>query len=91
MILSKLAENLIGSEIIHLAQGIKKRIAGGQHIYNYTIGDFDPNLFPIPQELKDEIIQAIQNNQTNYPPPNGLIELRESVSDFLKKNLESKI
>ena len=27
----------------------------GEKIYNLTIGDFDPKLFPIPQELEDEI------------------------------------
>ena len=88
MPLSRLAENLIGSEIIHLAQGIKKRISEGQHIYNYTIGDFDPEIFPIPELLKKEIIGAINNNQSNYPPPNGVLELRRAVSDYLKKNLD---
>ena len=87
MILSNLAEDLIGSEIIHLSQRIKKRIADGQHIYNYTIGDFDPKIFPIPMELKTEIINAIKDDQSNYPPPNGLVELRDSVSEFLRNNL----
>ena len=54
-----------------------------RRIFNYTIGDFDPRIFPIPQELNDEIITAYQNHQTNYPAANGMPELRKVVSEFL--------
>ena len=57
-------------------------------IYNQTIGDFDSSIFPIPQELKDEIITAYHNNHTNYPAANGMEVLRESVSSYLSKNLD---
>ena len=52
---SEMAENLIGSEIIKLAGEINDKIRQGEKIYNFTIGDFDPNLFPIPEELQQEI------------------------------------
>ena len=80
---SEMAENLVGSEIIKLAGEVKEKIKQGEKIYNLTIGDFNPDLFPIPNELKNEIISAYQNNETNYPAANGIQELRESVSRYL--------
>lgn len=80
---SEMAENLIGSEIIKLAGEVKEKISQGQHIYNFTIGDFDPNIFPIPDALKEEIIKAYQDNHTNYPAANGMAELRKAVSRYL--------
>ncbi|MBL4594510.1 MAG: aminotransferase class I/II-fold pyridoxal phosphate-dependent enzyme [Flavobacteriales bacterium] len=80
---SEMAENLVGSEIIKLAGEVKEKIKQGEKIYNLTIGDFNPQLFPIPNELKDVIIKAYQNNETNYPAANGILELRESVSRYL--------
>ena len=85
LIVSDMAENLIGSEIINLAWQINDRIAKGQKIFNLTIGDFDPNIFPIPEELTEEIKKAYSEHQTNYPPANGSFELRKVVSEFLMK------
>ena len=47
---SKLAQNIIGSEIIKLAAEVNEKIKQGEHIYNFTIGDFNPKIFPIPVE-----------------------------------------
>ncbi|MEO9051281.1 MAG: hypothetical protein ABI280_05770, partial [Ginsengibacter sp.] len=49
--LSHLAETLIGSEIVKLGADIKAKIKGGEKIYNFTIGDFDSSIFPIPKKL----------------------------------------
>ncbi len=81
--LSLLAETLIGSEIVKLGADIKEEMKQGNKIYNFTIGDFDSSIFPIPVELKNEIIAAFNNNHTTYPPAEGIAELRESVSKFL--------
>lgn len=83
---SEMAENLVGSEIIKLAGEVKAKIKNGEKIYNLTIGDFNPAIFPIPAELKNEIIKAYQNNETNYPAANGIEELRNAVSHFLHIN-----
>ena len=80
---SEMAENLIGSEIIKLAGEVKEKINNGEQIYNFTIGDFDPNIFPIPEGLKAEIVKAYNDNHTNYPAANGMQELRQSISRFL--------
>lgn len=83
--LSLLAESLIGSEIVKLGNEINARISKGEKIYNYTIGDFDPSIFPIPKELEEEIIHAYQLHYTNYPPGDGAKDLREAVLQFIKK------
>ncbi|NIM36197.1 MAG: aminotransferase class I/II-fold pyridoxal phosphate-dependent enzyme [Hydrotalea flava] len=80
---SKLAESLIGSEIVKLGNAITERIKKGEKIYNYTIGDFDSSVFPIPTELEQYIIEAYQKKFTNYPPADGIALLRKAVSAFL--------
>jgi aspartate aminotransferase len=82
--LSHLANTLIPSEIIKLGNEINDKIKGGNKIYNFTIGDFDPSIFPIPQALEDEIVKAYQTHKTNYPPANGIAPLREAVANFIK-------
>lgn len=82
---SKIAEKLIGSEIIKLAGEVSEKIKNGEKIYNFTIGDFNSKIFPIPAELKQEIVKAYENNETNYPSADGILELRKSVSNFIKR------
>ncbi|MFA6058971.1 MAG: aminotransferase class I/II-fold pyridoxal phosphate-dependent enzyme [Taibaiella sp.] len=83
--LSNLAESLIGSEIVKLGNEINNRIRNGEKIYNYTIGDFAPAIFPIPAQLEDKIVNAYREGFTNYPPADGLLPLREAVSTFISK------
>lgn len=78
-----MAENLIGSEIIKLAGEVNERIAKGQQIYNFTIGDFDPQLFPIPDELNKYIQEAYKAQETNYPAGNGIASLRAAISEYI--------
>lgn len=82
---SQMAENLIGSEIIRIAAEINELMKQGQKVYNLTIGDFDSNIFPIPELLKEEIKIALDSNQTNYPAANGMLELRTAVAHFLQR------
>lgn len=85
---SQLSENLQGSAIIKMAGEIKSLQAKGDKIYNLTIGDFDSSIFPIPTELKNNIIDAYQNDLTNYPAGNGELALRKSVSDYIANELQ---
>lgn len=80
---SKLAQNLIGSEIIKIGNQVNDLKAQGAEIANLTIGDLNSNIYPIPAQLKEEIQKAYQNNLTNYPPANGLLSLRKAVSEDL--------
>jgi aspartate aminotransferase len=87
MKVSALAQNLRGSEIIKIAGEINELKRQGQNIANLTIGDYDSNIYPIPGALKQGIVAAYAENQTNYPPADGVLALRESVSVFLKNRL----
>ena len=80
---SEMAENLIGSEIIRIAGEINDKIKKGEKVNNMTIGDFDPQVFPIPEELTNFIIEAYKEGHTNYPAANGIIELRKAISSFI--------
>lgn len=84
--LSLLAETLIGSEIVKLGADIKEKIKGGEKIYNFTIGDFDSSIFPIPNKLKQGIIDAYNNGKTTYPLAEGILPLREAVAAFIKES-----
>src|SRR5215813_6577542 len=85
MKLSYLSETLIGSEIVKLGGEIREKIRQGQRIYNFTVGDFDPTIFPIPKELEDAIIEAYRNHFTNYPAAEGNLDLREAITTFIKE------
>jgi len=88
LVLSNLATNIIGSEIIKLAADVNEKIKKGEKIYNLTIGDFNPKVFPIPVALKKAIISAYEDDQTNYPAADGMPELRQAVSKLLKERGE---
>lgn len=85
MKLSHLSETLIGSEIVKLGGEIRERIRQGEKIYNFTVGDFDPKIFPIPKELENEIVDAYRQHFTNYPLGEGNLDLREAIADFTKQ------
>jgi aspartate aminotransferase len=86
MKLSGLAETLIGSEIVKLGGEIRERIRKGERIYNFTVGDFDPSIFPIPKELEDAIVEAYRQHFTNYPAAEGNLDLRENILAFLNEH-----
>ena len=83
--LSHLARTLEGSEIVKLGNMISERIRNGEKIYNFTIGDFDPQEFPIPAELEALIIESYQHKNTSYPAAEGVLDLRKAVSSFIKE------
>jgi aspartate aminotransferase len=82
--LSHVGNNIVGSEIIKISQQIKE-ISKTKKVLNLTIGDFDSNINPIPEKLKDYIIESYNENLTNYPLSAGQLNLRQSVSEYLKK------
>ena len=88
MNVSLLANALIGSEIIKIGNEVNELKRKGAKIANLTIGDFDPAVFPIPEALKSEIIAAYNDHQTNYPPADGILPMRETVAKLLENRLE---
>ncbi|EDM36445.1 aminotransferase, class I [Pedobacter sp. BAL39] len=85
MKVSALASSLIGSEIIKIGNEVNEMKRKGAQIANLTIGDFDSSIYPIPTELKEGIVAAYHANQTNYPPADGILPLRETIVSILKE------
>ena len=85
LILSQLSDTLVGSEIVKLGGEIRDRIRKGEKIYNFTVGDFDPSIFPIPKGLEDGIVTAYRQHFTNYPAAEGNLDLREALQVFLRE------
>ncbi|GAC1367754.1 MAG: aspartate/prephenate aminotransferase [Hymenobacter sp.] len=84
MQVSQMAAGLSGSEIIRIGNQVSEQVRQGANICNLTIGDFDPQIFPIPADLQAGIVRAYQAGLTNYPPAAGMGELRQAVSAFLQ-------
>lgn len=85
--LTRIAKNMQGSLILGIAGEVRQLIAEGRSIANLTVGDFDAKQFPIPQELRDATVRGYDAAQTNYPPPEGIAELRSAVCDWYAREL----
>jgi aspartate aminotransferase len=84
---SSMASGLVGSEILRIASEIRALVASGRQVCNLTVGDFDPRHFPIPAQLVEGIQAALEKGETNYPPSNGMPELRQAVARFYEREL----
>jgi aspartate aminotransferase len=80
--LSQMARSLRGSVILKIAAEVRALVATGRPLCNLTVGDFDPRQFPIPAALRAHTIGALQAGETNYPPSDGLLALRQAVVQF---------
>jgi aspartate aminotransferase len=85
--LSRLVRGLIGSEVLRIAAEVRARIAAGTPVCNLTVGDFDPREFPLPAPLLEGVQRALDAGHTNYPPSNGVLELRQAVTRFFRREL----
>jgi aspartate aminotransferase len=85
--LSSLARGLVGSEILKIAGEIRALCDKGRDICNLTVGDFAPKEFRIPYKLNELIAEALAAGETNYPPADGVKELRHAVVRFYKESL----
>jgi aspartate aminotransferase len=77
--LSTMVRRLRGSAILKVAADVRAMIAAGKPVCNLTAGDFDPKQFPIPAVLRDAIRRALERGETNYPPPEGVLALRQAI------------
>jgi aspartate aminotransferase len=84
---SAMAAGLTGSEILKIAGEIRAMVRGGARICNLTVGDFDPAQFPIPAALRNGIAAALAHGETNYPPADGVPELRQAVQAYYRREL----
>ena len=82
-----MAAGLVSSEILKIAAEIRALVATGRSVLNLTVGDFDPRHFPIPESLNRAVCQALAGGETNYPPQNGVRDLRDAVGRFYRREL----
>jgi aspartate aminotransferase len=80
--ISSMANGLIGSEVLKIASDIREMAGEGKRICNLTVGDFSPTEFRIPRFLEENIREALQRGETNYPPSDGMLALRKAVLSF---------
>ncbi|HEX6751042.1 MAG TPA: aminotransferase class I/II-fold pyridoxal phosphate-dependent enzyme [Longimicrobium sp.] len=82
---SAMADGLIGSEILRIAADVRAMMAQGAEVCNLTVGDFAPKEFPAPRALVDGIVDMLRAGETNYPPSDGVPQLRQAVSAFYRE------
>jgi aspartate aminotransferase len=85
--LGRMATSLVGSEILRIAGEVRALQAQGKPVLNLTVGDFAPKQFRIPAELEAAIARALAAGETNYPPSDGVAELRRAVAGFYARSL----
>jgi len=85
--LTSVMDGMQGSKILAIASAVRQMQADGQDVCNLTVGDFKPAEFPVPEGLVKQTQEALAAGQTNYPPSDGLPELRQAISDFYKRDL----
>lgn len=83
--LSVTVRGLHESGILRITRQVRGMIASGETVVNLTVGDFDPRYFPIPRKLAQEIQSAVGRGETNYPTPEGMLVLRQSISDYVMR------
>ena len=81
--LSDHVRGLHESGILKITRHVRAMLAAGENVVNLTVGDFDPRYFPIPKKLSQAIQDAVARGETNYPNPEGLPGLRQSISDYV--------
>ena len=84
---SAIADSLVGSEILKIAADVRTLIASGRDICNLTVGDFSPLEFRIPARLEHGIVEALRRGETNYPPSDGTLALREAICSLYRREL----
>ncbi|HEY5440231.1 MAG TPA: hypothetical protein VIJ90_03005, partial [Gemmatimonadaceae bacterium] len=84
---SAIASSLVGSEILKIADDVRALVASGRDICNLTVGDFSPSEFRIPEMLEHGIVDALRRGETNYPPSDGTLALREAIRSLYSREL----
>jgi len=83
--MSAMADGMAGSAILKVAADVRAVTTQGRRVCDLTIGDFDPRQFPIPGALRDGIVTALRDGQTNYPAAAGVLALREAIQAFSRE------
>lgn len=82
MLLSKKISCISPSETLAISKRAQDLKKSGKDVVSLCAGEPD---FPTPQVIKEAAIKAINSNRTKYTVNPGIIELREAISQKLKK------
>jgi len=85
--LGTMVSGLVGSEILKIGAEVRALRVAGKTVCDLTVGDFSPAQFRIPQRLETAIARALADGQTNYPPADGIPELRRAVQRLYEQKL----
>jgi aspartate aminotransferase len=85
--LGEMVSGLVGSEILRIAAEVRALKAEGQVVCDLTVGDFSPAQFRVPKALEEAVIRAVAAGQTNYPPSDGVPELRRAIQRLYEDRL----
>lgn len=80
--LSKRVLNMQESATIAMAEKARELKAEGKDIISLSLGEPD---FDTPDHIKEAAKQALDDGYTKYTPVSGLLELRQAISDKLKR------
>jgi aspartate aminotransferase len=89
--LTQVAREMQGSLILGIAAEVRALAASGAAVCNLTVGDFDARQFPVPGALRDATVAAMDGFETNYPPAEGVLELRKAVCAWYRRALGIEI
>jgi aspartate aminotransferase len=78
-----MAAGMERSRILSIAAEVRQMMAEGSAVAPFTVGDFSPEQFEVPDQLIANMLDAVSSRQTNYPPAAGLPELRESLANWM--------
>jgi aspartate aminotransferase len=80
------AKDMEGSAILAIAAHVGQLQAKGQRVTNFTIGDFDPKIFPIPRPLLEGVVAKLEAGETRYPPAVGMPQLISAIRAHTKRH-----
>ena len=79
------AAEMRGSMILKIAAEVRALAAQGRPVANFTVGDFRPSQFRVPSELTAAIQGKLEAGHTNYPPADGVPELKAAVASLVQR------
>tara|TARA_B100001250_G_scaffold394674_1_gene398849 strand:- start:341 stop:1498 length:1158 start_codon:yes stop_codon:yes gene_type:complete len=88
MKVSKRIFNLETETAFSILANANKLVKEGRDIVNLGIGQPD---FKTPKNIQEAAIKAIRDGHHGYTPSNGIVELREAISEMIAEDYNSKI
>ena len=85
--LHPVAGSMKRSQILQILEQVRTLQSQGIDVCNLTIGDFNPEYFPIPEGFATQVQQSYARKETSYPPSAGVLSLREAIAELYTQEL----